>query len=288
VPGLLSTTLARFDESRPDASRGLRPPRPGGEGLPGRIVEALGVEVFGTVHEVRRLGLARSNLVLLIEGDRGRFVVKVADDPYRAWQLGYEHDIMRGLAEAGGGLPLARPLALAEEDGYTFLLQSWAGGSPGRDDSLGPPARVTAAARLLRAIHAHPLEPLDCQEILDRQLRLARHNMDAGLLDPGEFAECGSPVSTLRWLERARPPRGRAVLLHGDYRPKNILWQADLVTGVVDWGLALPGDPHYDLAVMRWYIRDDDLWQRFATAYGHPCDPARLRYYDLLSKFLNV
>lgn len=56
----------------------------------------------------------------------------------------------------------------------------------------------------------------------------------------------------------------------------------------MDWGLALPGDAHYDLAVMRWYVRDDALWQRFAAAYGLPHDPALVRYFDLLSKFLNI
>jgi aminoglycoside phosphotransferase len=124
--------------------------------------------------------------------------------------------------------------------------------------------------------------------ILDRQLRLAERNMRDGLLDPGEFAGCGRPAEVLVRLERERPAAGRVVLLHGDFRPKNFLWRGDRPTSLVDWGLALPGDPHYDVAVLRWYIRDDALWQRFAGGYGLRLDPGLLEYYDLLSKFLNV
>jgi aminoglycoside phosphotransferase len=286
VPSLLARTLARFDESRPHTTRSLRPPLPddfGRRALPARIAA-----IVGNLRSWQPLGTARSNLVLLIEGGDGRFVVKVADDPYRAWQLKYEHDVMRGLTEAGTDLPVAAPLAVAQQDGFTFLLQSCVDGSPGSDGRLTQPAMVTAAAGLLRAIHSQPLAALDHSEILDRQLRLARRNMRAGLLDPEEFAGCGSPASTLRLLCQERPAQGQVVLLHGDYRPKNILWLVNRASSIIDWGLAMPGDAHYDLAIMRWYVRDEDLWQRFAAGYGFPYDPGLLEYYDLLSKFLNV
>jgi aminoglycoside 3'-phosphotransferase-2 len=286
VPALLPVTLARFDEDRPHTPGSPRRPRPAAHAA--RSLPAPLARTVGAVRSARPLGAARSNLVLLVQGARGRFVVKVASDPYRAWQLRYEHDIMRGLAAARGDLPLAQPLGLAEEDGYTFLLQSCADGRPGRDGTLSEPARVAAAARLRRAIHAQPLPPLDYQDVLDRQLRLARRHMCAGLLDPGEFTGCGSPAGTLRRLERDRPPGGQAVLLHGDYRPKNILWRGTRATSIVDWGLALPGDAHYDLAVMRWHVGAASLWQRFTAAYGLPHDPALVRYFDLLSKFLNI
>jgi aminoglycoside phosphotransferase len=285
VSSALSITLGRFDEPRPRTPRSLTPMRPADFGR--RALPPLIAEITGEVRSLRPLRAAWSNLVLLADGDRGRFVLKVAHDPYRAWQLGYEHDIMRGLAESDSGLPLAEPLVLAEEDGYAFLLQSCVAGRPLGQQRLGDAEKVLAAARLVRGIHAQPIGPFGYAEILERQLALAERNMRARLLDPGEFDECGRPDTVLSWLRRSRPSTGEVVLLHGDYRPKNILWDTGQAS-VVDWGLAIPGDAHYDLAVMLWHIQDPGPRSRFLDEYGQFHDPELLAYYDLLSKFLNV
>jgi aminoglycoside phosphotransferase len=292
TPSLLSAALDRFDADRTGPAEPATPPPAldfGPDSLPPPITE-----ITGKANSLEPLGWARSSLAILVGSARGQFVLKVGGNSYRAWQLGYEDRIMRGLAAAGSKLPLAEPLCFTEADGHAFLLQSRLAGRPlgpdqtGEPDQLSEPDQVTSAARLLRDVHAQWPGPFGYTEVLDRQLRLAGRNMRDGLLDPEEFSECGSPASTLRWLRQHKPAAGKVVLLHGDYRPKNILGEGNQARGLVDWGLAMPGDAHYDLAIMLWYIRDKNLRDRFIGEYGQTPDPAALNYYDLLGKFLNV
>jgi aminoglycoside 3'-phosphotransferase-2 len=200
--------------------------------------------------------------VVLIKGGRGLFVLKVANSLYRTRQLQYEYEIMRGLAKVDSSLPTAEPLILIQEGGYTFLLQSCIEGYPRTDAQLNNSDGMVAVARLLGTIHEHRFTQFDYSDILDRQLRLAERNMQYALLDPEEFEECGSPASTLGRLKQSKPTVGEVVLLHGDYRPKNILWKESYISGIIDWGLAMPGDTHYDLAIMLWYIKDNELKSR--------------------------
>ncbi len=58
-----------------------------------------------------------------------------------------------------------------------------------------------------------------------------------------------------------RIPTGRACVVHGDFRPGNIVYAADgTVAAVLDWELAAVGDPLTDLAwlLASWY-HDGDL-----------------------------
>ncbi|MCA9873537.1 MAG: phosphotransferase family protein, partial [Anaerolineales bacterium] len=48
-----------------------------------------------------------------------------------------------------------------------------------------------------------------------------------------------------------RPSSPTAVLLHGDYWPGNVLWQAGEITAVIDWEDARLGDPLFDLSISR-------------------------------------
>lgn len=50
---------------------------------------------------------------------------------------------------------------------------------------------------------------------------------------------------------------GSGVLVHGDFGPQNMLFDADTaaVTGVLDWELAHRGDPVEDLAWAEWIVR---------------------------------
>jgi aminoglycoside phosphotransferase (APT) family kinase protein len=112
----------------------------------------------------------------------------------------------------------------------------------------------------------------------------------AEVLDPKEFEGVGVPAAVLKALQTTQPTDGQVVLLHGDYRPKNILIHDGQVVGLVDWGLAMPGDAHYDLAMLLWYLKDEALRTLFLNEYGQgkPILSHRLDYYERLAKFLNV
>ena len=147
--------------------------------------------------------------------------------------------------------------------------------------------------RLLASIHGACIdidETWTWDEWIDGSLDMAARNLAAGVLDPDEFTPDEPRDVALDWLHANRPACGGATcLLHGDYRPKNILWEDGCIAGVIDWQFADIGDPCYDLSVINWYMRDEAEWQRFLDGYGlADLDPERFKYCLVLQKFLNV
>lgn len=101
---------------------------------------------------------------------------------------------------------------------------------------------------------------------------------------------------TLAWLGAQLPsPPVRRVLVHGDFRPANVLVDAGAVTALLDWELAHLGDPFDDLgwytgAIYRrehfldgWTV--EDLLARYHERTGIAPDPARLRFWQVFSTF---
>jgi aminoglycoside phosphotransferase (APT) family kinase protein len=103
----------------------------------------------------------------------------------------------------------------------------------------------------------------------------------------------------LAWLGEHAPATDRVVLLHGDYRLGNWLVErrgaATRLTGILDWEMVHLGDPVEDLA---WCV--SHLWRAqtpraaclaapaelvaaYERASGHPVDPERLRFYEVLA-----
>jgi len=106
------------------------------------------------------------------------------------------------------------------------------------------------------------------------------------------------------WLTRNLPRLDHASLLHGDYRSGNFLFDeaSGRITAILDWERCTIGDRHRDLA---WatseaigHYSDDgkellvcgllplsDFLRRYEEAGGWPVDPARLRFYTVLSRY---
>jgi len=101
----------------------------------------------------------------------------------------------------------------------------------------------------LRKIHDIKLiEKPDCNNTLSRYLSKAKFNMDNNLLDLEEFTIDGTyiePKELLEYLTRQKIKETDVCLLHGDFRPKNIIY-GDKIT-VIDWGFCDTGDAYYDL-----------------------------------------
>jgi aminoglycoside phosphotransferase (APT) family kinase protein len=76
----------------------------------------------------------------------------------------------------------------------------------------------------------------------------------------------------------------RAVLVHGDYRFKNVLLDGSRVTGIVDYELAAAGDPAMDLAWLGCEdIQTEAEWTAIWRGYGNTPD-ARFERRLLLYK----
>jgi aminoglycoside phosphotransferase (APT) family kinase protein len=65
---------------------------------------------------------------------------------------------------------------------------------------------------------------------------------------------------TINWLKRhLPPPPSRLVLVHGDYRTGNFLYDQTGITGILDWEMAHAGDPIEDLG---WVVMKSWRWAR--------------------------
>ena len=106
------------------------------------------------------------------------------------------------------------------------------------------------------------------------------------------------------WLERHLPELDHASLVHGDYRSGNFLFDdaTGRFTAILDWERCTIGDRHRDLAwatseAIGHYSDDgrellvcglmplEEFLQRYREASGLPVDPARLRFYTVLSRY---
>jgi len=138
-------------------------------------------------------------------------------------------------------------------------------------------AALTELGQFIRRIHALPV-PVGAVAI-DRRKTLgpiwAELRTDCALPD---FV--GAAVE--RVLAEAPPLSDRALVLgHNDVNPSNIVYDGEAIL-MLDWALAGPADPFYDLAAISVFLRmDEDACLRLLSAYdGETATaiPARLSY----------
>ena len=98
----------------------------------------------------------------------------------------------------------------------------------------------------------------------------------------------------LAWLRANAPANERTVLVHGDFKPGNLLLHDDQVSAVLDWETAHLGDPHEDLGWVTNPLRQgehriagawepQDLLDRWAERTGMAVDPAAVRWWQVLA-----
>jgi aminoglycoside phosphotransferase (APT) family kinase protein len=99
------------------------------------------------------------------------------------------------------------------------------------------------------------------------------------------------------WMKRhLPPPPERLVLVHGDYRTGNFLYDDSGITGILDWEMAHAGDPVEDLGwvVMkswRWARNNlvgglcerEDFVRMYEEASGRRVDRDALRFWEVFS-----
>lgn len=71
----------------------------------------------------------------------------------------------------------------------------------------------------------------------------------------------------LWWLQENIPVSTGHAIVHGDYRPANILIRDGRVSAVLDWEFAHPGDPIEDVG---WYLADIYRRQHFIPGHYEP------------------
>lgn len=173
---------------------------------------------------------------------------------------------LTGLAEQG----VRAPRVWAHDaDGHLFgrpavLLQRLPGATDAvaflhADPELGR-ARTLDLARAAAELHAVPVSGT-----ADPQLEHWREQFVAARLEPHPTLGW-----LFDWLADRRPAPAQTVIVHGDFRVGNVLYDGPRITGLLDWEMAHLGDPAEDVA---WAYRA--LWsparflalEEFLSAY---------------------
>ncbi|MGR3322497.1 MAG: phosphotransferase family protein [Sagittula sp.] len=129
---------------------------------------------------------------------------------------------------------------------------------------LSETTRIALAGQItgiLARLHRHP--------VTDRQedpveTALAPYRAKAAALPDDAAAELRLG---LWWLDDNRPEAVSGAIVHGDYRPANIMVEDGRVSAVLDWEFAHEGDPMEDLG---WYLADVYRDQHFVTGHFGP------------------
>ena len=136
--------------------------------------------------------------------------------------------------------------------------------------------------------------------------------MGTFLDDPGPcaaFAELDRWEATLRrdqlepypelelalgWLRSSAPRATTTVLVHGDFKPGNVLLEGRRIVALLDWELAHLGDPMEDLGWVTQPLRTREhlipgawerrqLFDRYAAATGAPVDEASVAWWNVFA-----
>ena len=176
---------------------------------------------------------------------------------------------------------------------------------------LGPDLRAKIRDQFLDhlvTIHGYDwrASPLPGFEVPDADPKQAAHWSYNYWLEMWHVDEgAARPVMALanQWLADQMPDTADLVMLHGDYRTGNYLFDEDSgrITALLDWELARIGDFHEDLGWVLMQVfgafdsdgtfRASDLFERetFITEYerrsGRAVNRATLHYYDVLSSW---
>ncbi|MEU1481661.1 aminoglycoside phosphotransferase family protein [Streptomyces sp. NPDC005760] len=173
-----------------------------------------------------------------------------------------EHAVLRLIEEAKAPVAAPRVLALGEDGrGERFAIHTYEGDRRGRTPPEHPAGGLTEREGdalvdqlvALRQIDGAYLDPTVCaagyfyaaqlDQLVDMVRGLpeeTRHLADLLGLPPAER------LREILWTHvKGRPPS----LLHGDLRPQNLVRRDDdLALTLIDWEMAMVGDPLYDLA----------------------------------------
>lgn len=207
-------------------------------------------------------------------------------------------------------LPIATPRVLAEGEleGWPYFVATRVPGVPIDQvwENAGPGLRQRLAAQLgeaIRVMHSVPLPAAtrngvhseggpsaDWVDFVELQRARALGRERAHGLDPARLAELERFLSATDHLE----PRRRLAFLHTQIGPSHALVEGDRVTGLIDFGEAMVGDPEYDLAAVGLFVTrgDRSAFAAFDRAYGtgdaealDPARPRRLLRHALLHRY---
>ena len=169
----------------------------------------------------------------------------------------------RCLPQLAAVLPTAIPIPMARGRpgrGYPFdwSIYKWIDGDPLATAELWRSTELACQlAGFLRALQSCPADagpPPGVENFhrggslaaYDDEMRSALARLNLDLQSP--LRQVWRDALSSEWSERA-------VWVHGDFAPRNLLVRGDLLVGVIDFGQVAVGDPACDLAITWTYLR---------------------------------
>jgi len=185
-----------------------------------------------------------------------------------------EATVMRALADTD--VPVPRIVATCEDEfviGSEFFvmerLEGVVASETEPDPITTPEDRRSVGERMIETlamIHDVDYESVGLSDIgrpdgyLDRQVETFNRQLTEWLLPMTEEKRSLPGIRGIgSWLERNVPSESDHVLVHGDYKPDNLMFATDpaiSVEGVFDWEMSTIGDPLADLGWMLFFWHD--------------------------------
>lgn len=267
--------------------------------FPGADPEELPPQILAVTGPLlHRAVLSRDWCTITAELENGSgdlFVLKIVRGVCRTQELALEQHVLQVLQ--GSLIPVPSPLAFVRVGLLAFLLTRRAPGRPVSDvlreatQTDNHMSIVAATGSMLARIHRLPVKQVSWDSCIEGQLACAERNLSRRVISRAEFRAKGIRGDPRHELERLRatcPAPGTPVFLHGDFRPRNILWDGERITAVLNWTRADIGDPWYDLATAFSYLEPMGQ-ETLLRAYGlNAVDPARLAWFRTLAVYLMV
>lgn len=258
--------------------------RAGRDPVPAEVEHARAIQwaagVLGPVVEVRELVGGWTSTMLALTGDAGRRAVLrlMTREPWRTHGgalTAREGETQRMLADSS--VPAPRTLALDAHGDHCGVAAHLMSLLPGATDvtRVGE-ADLTALARQLAAVHEVPAT----RSIRDYQSWAweAKFRVPPWARDAGVWRDAFAVL-------RTEPPAYRPCFIHRDFQPRNVLWDGDGVTGVVDWVETSIGPAWLDVAHCSTNIavvHGDPAADSFAAAYVRQTGHEPAPYFDVM------
>ncbi len=267
-------------------------PDPGGQAA---VAAALGAEPGDLEYRALARGVTHDTLIVSL-GERPVGVLRLA--PERPEVLPRlqpaEEGALFELLE-GSGLPTPRALIVDRDGGRLGtpgLLMSYCEGANAltweRMEERGGAGCGEHAFATIVHMHEMPV-PADWPEVDEPETHLERELAGTRRLleDAGDTAPRPLRGALSQLCDRQPQPTGPPCIVHGDFRPANMMAADGRVNGILDWEMATTGDPLCDFGVstMReWgvWMPDAELLARYGKARGVDCDPTALAWWRAL------
>jgi hygromycin-B 4-O-kinase len=224
--------------------------------LPEDAVAALLGDLLGEVpNSIGRLVEGLESQAFRFDVSEGAFVIRINPS-----LRGFEKDRWASTT-VGGHVPVPRVVSLgALDDELAYCISEWAPGTTLEDLPTAEAERLMdEVASVWRAIAGTDVSSIDgfgdfgpagdapagsWREVLGKTLVDARRDLKRA--DVSRLPDPTDVIDTYeRLIDRCPEERG---LIHGDFGSNNVLAESGRITAVLDWDLAMVGDPLYDVA----------------------------------------